>query len=404
MKQGEAMQNTTVLISGASVAGPTLAYWLHRFGFAPTVVERAPAPRPGGQAVDVRGAALEVADQMGVLDEIRAAHTRMRGMAFVDENGAELMSTTAMSLTGGPTDSPDVEILRDDLITILVRAGAVGTEYRYGDSISALAQDADGVHVTFESGTTRTFDLVIGADGLHSSVRRLAFGPEAQYIRHLDTYLAVFTTPNYLDLDHWQLFHQTPGSMAGIYSARHNIEARAVMGFESAPLDYDHRDVAQQKSILAKGFAGGGWEVPRLLELMWDAPDFYFDSMAQIHMDNWSTGRVSLVGDAGYCASPLSGQGTSLAMVGAYVLAGELAAADGDHVVAFARYQAAMHEFVRANQALATTNGEQVHELVEQQTEGTATAEDAGQQIHDHWVASAASSIVLADYGSTVYS
>jgi 2-polyprenyl-6-methoxyphenol hydroxylase-like FAD-dependent oxidoreductase len=392
-----------ILVSGASIAGPAVAYWLQRYGFTVTVVEHAQALRGGGYPIDIRGTALDVVERMGVYPRLRAAHVDARRLTFLDVDGAPIVSLEPQAVVGG-AEGRDIEVRRGDLAAALYDATRDDVTYRFGDSIEALDEDADGVEVTFRSGLRRRFDLVIGADGLHSAVRRLAFGPEASYIRHLDTYLAVFTTPNYLDLDHWQLFHQTPRSMAGIYSARHNTEARAVMGFESAPLDYDHRDVAQQKSILAEGFAGGGWEVPRLLELMWDAPDFYFDSMAQIHMDSWSTGRVSLVGDAGYCASPLSGQGTSLAMVGAYVLAGELAAADGDHVVAFARYQAAMHEFVRANQALATTNGEQVHELVEQQAEGTATAEDAGRQIHDHWVASAASSIVLADYGSTVYS
>ncbi|WP_232662900.1 FAD-dependent monooxygenase [Pseudonocardia sp. TRM90224] len=385
----------TVLISGASVAGPTLAYWLRRHGFTPTVVERAAAPRVGGQAIDVRGVAVDVVDRMGVLAEVRAARTQMRGMAFVDENGAELMSTTTMTFTGGPTEGSDVEILRDDLSTILLKA-TEGIEYLYGDSINGITQHADGVDVTFEKAEPRTFDLVIGADGLHSAVRGLAFGPERDCVTHLGKYLSVFTAPNFLDLDRWQIFHQTtPGAMAGLYTARNNTETRVNMGFESEPFDYDHRDVEQQKKLIADAFAGAGWEVPRMVEEMWRSPDFYFDSMAQVHLDSWARGRVSLVGDAGYCASPLSGQGTSLALVGAYVLAGELKAAGGDHAAAFASYEREMREFVAANQHLATINGEQMKTLLEEQAQDDDAIE---QRVGDHWVASAANLITLKDY------
>jgi 2-polyprenyl-6-methoxyphenol hydroxylase-like FAD-dependent oxidoreductase len=298
------------------------------------------------------------------------------------------MSSTEVTLTGGPTDGPDVEILKDDLTAILLRA-TDGVEYVYGDSIASLTQRPDGVDVTFERGEPRTFDLVIGADGLHSAVRRLAFGPEADYLRHLNAYLAVFSAPNFLDLDHWQVFHQTPGKMAGLYSARQNSEARVNIGFESPPIDYDYRDVEQQKKLIADAFDGDGWEIPRILDEMWRSTDFYFDAMAQVHMDGWSKGRVALVGDAGYCASPLSGQGTSLAMVGAYVLAGELKAAGDDHAAAFAAYRGEMLEFVEANQHLALVNAERTRELAN---------DDAVHQVEEHWVATAANAITLKNY------
>ncbi|RFU42024.1 FAD-dependent oxidoreductase [Actinomadura logoneensis] len=353
------MENTTVLISGASVGGPALAYWLTRHGFDVTVVEVSDGPRPGGQAIDVRGPALEVTARMGVLDEIRAARVRMRGMSMVGADGEELFRSEERTITGGDLDSPDVEILRDDLSAILTRAAGDSVEYLYGDSIAGLEQDADGVRVYFASGARRDFDLVVGADGLHSNTRRLVFGPEERFVTHLGTYLGVWTAPNFLGLDEWQVFHQMPGSSwgGGVMSVRDNREVRVYLGFESAePIAYDHRDTAAQQRLLAERLAGGGWELPRLLESMEDAPDFHFDAMAQVHMDSWSSGRVVLLGDAGYCGSPLSGQGTSMAMVGAYVLAGELKAADGDHGKAFAAYETELRGYVTANQELALTN------------------------------------------------
>ncbi|MGC4958437.1 FAD-dependent monooxygenase [Actinomadura citrea] len=348
-----------VLISGASIGGPALAYWLRRYGFGVTVVEVAPGPRAGGQAIDVRGPALEVAERMGVLDRIREERVEMRGMSMVDGDGNELYRSEEYTISGGDLSSPDVEILRDDLSRILADAAGDGVEYLYGDSIAGLEQGDDGVRVIFHSGLIRTFDLVVGADGAHSSTRRLVFGPEKDYLTHLGTYLSVWTAPNFLGLDRWQVFHQMPGSSwgGGVMSVRGNEEVRVYMGFESErPIEYDHRDTAAQKKIMADALAGGGWVLPELLETMWAAPDFHFDSMAQVHMDSWSKGRVVLLGDAGYCGSPLSGQGTSMAIVGAYVLAGELKAAAGDHRAAFANYEKELRGYVAANQELALTN------------------------------------------------
>ena len=346
------MRNRNVLISGAGPAGTTLAYWLRRHGFRPTVVERAPAPRDGGQAVDVRGAAIEVAGRTGILDEFRQARTATRGMSYVSSTGKRLASLNAAF---GVIDATDVEIVRGDLARILHQATS-DVEYIFGDSITGICEHADTVEITFERAPARAFDLVVGADGLHSNVRSLAFGPESPFIRHLGLYLAIFTTPNDLGLDHWQLIHAVPGKSVTITSARENTEARAIFFFASPPLNYDHHDTRQQQDILASAFSTEQWEVPHLLKAMRHAPDFYFDSASQIRMDNWSAGRVTLLGDAGYCPSPLSGQGTSLALVGAYVLAGELQAAAGDHRAAFARYQQQMSGFVQQNQQIALGN------------------------------------------------
>ncbi|RJL33482.1 FAD-dependent monooxygenase [Bailinhaonella thermotolerans] len=342
-----------VLISGASVAGPALAGLLARKGFAVTVVERAPAPRPGGQAVDVRGVALEVAARLGVLDEVRRARTRMRGMSMVDGDGNEIMRSTEATVSGGRLDSDDVELLREDLTGLLYERTKDDVEYVFGDSIASIAQDADGVDVTFERGAPRRFDLVVGADGLHSNTRRLVFGDESRFIRHLGIYLAICSAENFLGLEDWQVWMRDGDVGYGLYPVRGNTELRVNVGFMAEPFEYDHRDVEAQRRIIAERCAGLGWETTRILDAMAKAPDFYFDSMAQIHLDRWSEGRVVLLGDAGYCASPLSGQGTSLALVGAYVLADELGR---DPEEALTRYEKRMRPFVELNQALATEN------------------------------------------------
>ncbi|GAA3530172.1 FAD-dependent monooxygenase [Nonomuraea rosea] len=336
-----------VLISGASVGGPVLAYWLRRHGHDVTVVERAPAPRKGGQAIDIRGAALTVAERMGVLEEIKKLRTTMRGMSMVDTQGNELMRDEQATLSGGAFDSPDVEIMRDDLNGILMAAS--DATYLYGDSIATLAEDGE---VTFEGGGSGRYDYVIGADGLHSNVRRLAFGDESQFLHHLGTYLSIYTAPNFLGLDHWQTWFNEGQAGGALFSDRDTSEMRVNLGFRSDVIDYDYRDIEQQKRLIQE-HCTGVYEAPRLLEAMWKSDDFYFDSMAQVKMEHWCKGRVALVGDAGYCASPLSGQGTSLAIVGAYVLAQELVA---DRATAFERYEERMRPFVTANQALALEN------------------------------------------------
>lgn len=275
----------------------------------------------------------------------------MGAVSYVNEANKPISSMPAEVISG------DIEILRGDLARILHDATRHEAEYIFGDSITVIAQDDEGVTVNFERAPARTFDLVVGADGLHSNVRALAFGDESRFIHHLGYYLAIFTTANHLDLDHTGRFYSVPGKLAGIYSARENTEAKAMLYFVSPPLDYDHRDLEQQKQLVADAFGDEAWEVPRLLEAMRKAPDFYFDSVSQIHMDGWSRGRTVLLGDAAYSASPLSGMGSGLAMVGAYVLAGELKAAAGEYRPAFARYEERMRGYVVQGQKSALGAG-----------------------------------------------
>ncbi|SEW21916.1 FAD-dependent monooxygenase [Chitinophaga arvensicola] len=341
------MKTKRILISGASVAGPALAFWLHRYGFEVTILERAPGIRPGGYAVDFRGAAMEVLEKMGVLEEIRRCETRTGTITTVDKHNRKV-SAMPDGFTSG-----ELEIMRGDLVEVLYGATKNDVEYIFGDSITGMTDGAEGVDVTFEMSAARQFDLVIGADGLHSNVRRIAFGEESEFNRYMGLYVAIFTTPNFMDIGMNGLFYSTPGKRVGFFGARESTEARASFYFTSEPLAYDRRDIAQQKEIIRSKFAEEEWEVPRLLSLMEDAPDFYFDSISQIKMDRWSKGRIALIGDAAHCASPLSGMGTSMAVVGACILAGELKKAAGDYTVAFALYEERMREFVIKSQQLA---------------------------------------------------
>ncbi|MBB5080726.1 FAD-dependent monooxygenase [Nonomuraea endophytica] len=335
-----------ILISGASIAGPALAHWLNTYGFTTTIVERAPALREGGHAVDFRGKAhLSVLRKMGVLSDIEREQTNMGALWNVNEAGKKLAKMPDDIFAG------DVEILRGDLGRILYERTREKTEYIFGDSIAELHEDAHGVAVTFQRGATRRFDLVIGADGLHSNVRSLAFGPESRFHTYLGLYNAVFTTPNHLGLDYSGQGLNVPGKMAASYSSRANTEAKAVFFFGSPELTYDRHDTDEQKRLLADAFKDVGWIVPRLLEDMWKAEEFYFDSISQIHMDRWSRGRIALVGDAAWCPSPLSGMGTGLSVVGAYVLAGEIAA--HGHVDGFAAYERIMRDYVAGAQKSA---------------------------------------------------
>jgi 2-polyprenyl-6-methoxyphenol hydroxylase-like FAD-dependent oxidoreductase len=344
------MENQSILISGASVAGPALAYWLRRRGFRPTVVERAPRLRGGGYAVDFRGAAhLSVLARMGVLDQVMDQQTHLDATIYVDADGRKVAAMPAEIFAG------DVEILRGDLGRILYQATRHGTEYLFGDSITSLEQRADGVHVTFSRAAPRLFDLVIGADGLHSNVRRLAF-PDGQEARHdLGLYVSIFSVANAFGLDHAGLLYSVPGRTAAVFSARQTGRAVAQLFFsvpDGTPVSYDYRDAARQQQIVARAFDGVGWHVPALLDQMAAADDFYFDSVSQVRLDRWSAGRVALLGDAGYAAGP-GGNGTGTAVVAAYLLAGELAAARGDYRVAFARYERLLRPYVARGQKQA---------------------------------------------------
>jgi 2-polyprenyl-6-methoxyphenol hydroxylase-like FAD-dependent oxidoreductase len=342
----------TVLISGSSIAGPTLAWWLAYHGFVPTVVERLPGRARGGHAIDVRAGALDIMRIMNLVDAIAENRTRMKGVSAVDRDGKEVWRSEGMTISGGSFDSEDIEILRDLLSNLIVDKLPAGIETIYGDSVTSLTEDKDGVNVTFEKAPPRRFDLVVGADGLRSNIRKLVFGDDRQFLKPMGVAIAPFSAPNMLGVENWQMSYREGNESCMISTVRSNDELRISLTFP-AGLDDAIPDRAGQLALVKRRCSQMGWEVPRFLEIMDKAPDFYLGVIAQVVMDRWTKGRIALVGDAGYCPSPFTGQGTNLAIIGAYVLAHELAQSPDDHAAAFARYDAKMAPYVVINQAIA---------------------------------------------------
>jgi 2-polyprenyl-6-methoxyphenol hydroxylase-like FAD-dependent oxidoreductase len=340
-----------ILISGASIAGPVLAYWLTRAGFEVTVVERAPTLRKtGGHAVDLFRPSMEISARMGVLPRIEERATGTDTLTMYRKGGRRPVRIDLTKIVAAASDR-HVEIMRDDLSEIYYDAGRDHVEYLFGDSITAISADGE---VTFELAASRRFDVVVGADGLHSNVRRLIFGDEAKLTRFIGGYLAVLSAPKALSVDGEMVIHATSGRLAGIYSADHLNDARVLFMFRTKEeLQYHHRDVLRQKELLRDAFAGIDPQVDDWLNEVDRTPAFYFDSITQLQLDTWSNGRVTLVGDAGYCPGPAVGGSTSLAVLGAYVLAGELAEANGDYVRAFAAYEREMKNPVLRSRAFA---------------------------------------------------
>ncbi|GAA4000429.1 FAD-dependent monooxygenase [Streptomyces marokkonensis] len=338
-----------VLISGAGIAGPALAFWLNRHGYAVTVVEKAPTPRSGGYPVDVRGTALEVVRRMGILPRLREAHIDLRRLTFLAGDGSEVASLHPHAITGG-VEGRDLEVRRGDLTDALHRAVRDDVEFLFNDSIDTLDQSGDGVDVTFRGGGARTFDMVVGADGTHSRTREMLFGPEERFHRYLGHCFAVFTMRNTFGLSQEALMWNTPGRAAALYAVGDDDEVHAFLNFarQEPPLDV-FRNPEAQRPLIAAAFADAGWELPGIIAALRDADDLFFDGVGQIRMPRWSSGRIALVGDAAYAPSFLTGQGTSLALVGAYMLAGSLA--DRDHAAGLAAYEHHLRAFVTVNQA-----------------------------------------------------
>jgi 2-polyprenyl-6-methoxyphenol hydroxylase-like FAD-dependent oxidoreductase len=339
-----------VLIVGAGIAGPAFAYWLLQSGHQPTVVERAPALRRGGYLVDFWGAGFEVADRMGIVPALRRQGYVMAEARSVGRNGRVIASLNPSAIMA--STERYVSIARSDLAAAIYGALDGAAELIMDDTVCALDDDGDRVRVAFENGQSRDFDLVVGADGLHSQVRRLVFGPDEKFERYQNMVVAVFDVAGYRPREELvAVMHAGTGFQAVRVSLRDDVTmvVFTVRHDGRAPLG----SVADQQALLRERLAGAGWETRALLEAMPQATTFYFDAVSQIQMPSWTRGRIALVGDAAACPSLLAGQGSALAMIESYVLAAELARADGDHGQAFAGYQTRLAPFLRSKQAAA---------------------------------------------------
>jgi 2-polyprenyl-6-methoxyphenol hydroxylase-like FAD-dependent oxidoreductase len=312
------------------------------------VVEKASSLRDGGYPVDVRGTALEVVRRMGILPRLQDAHVDLRRITFLDEDGGEVVSVSPHTVAGSAAGQ-DLEVRRGDLTRALHAAIRDDVEFLFDDSIDTLDQSGPGVDVTFRGGGGRTFDMVFGADGVHSHTRELLFGPEEQFHRYLGYCFAVFTMPNTFGLSHETVMWNSPGRAAALYAVGDDDEVHAFLNFAHPEPPFDaFRDPQARRDLLDQVFADAGWQVPGMLAALRDAEDVFFDGVSQIRMPRWSSGRVALLGDAAYAPSFLTGQGTSLALVGAYMLAASLT--DRDHSAGFAAYERDTRRFVTVNQ------------------------------------------------------
>jgi 2-polyprenyl-6-methoxyphenol hydroxylase-like FAD-dependent oxidoreductase len=341
----------TVLVTGASIAGPALAYWLPRYGFDVTLVERAPTIRSGGYAIDIRGTAIDVVDRMGILPALRAEHVATRQVTFVNAQGRPIACVNPEDFAPGGGDR-HVELARGALTSQLFDLIRSKVKHRFGDAITSLTDGPNGVDVGFRSGASERFDLVVSCEGLHSATRALVFGSETGFSRYLGYCFAICELPNKYGLRREAVIYNKPGKAAVLYSTGDGPTLYCLFAHRRPPPSPEEIDDPQrQRNSVARAFADDGWLVPEMIAAMHEADDFYFDATMQIQMPAWSVGRVAVLGDAAFGPSFFTGQGTSMALVGAYMMAGALAT-HAEPAAAFKSYEAATRPYVAANQRL----------------------------------------------------
>ena len=342
------MAKPEVLISGAGIAGCTLAFWLARNGHAVTVVERSGSLRSSGSPVDVRGPAVDVVERMNIAARLREVSLHPTGMTLLDSDGRRVARVDIAALRSSIVPK-DMEMARGDLARILHEASANDADYIFGDSIKSLTQDETGVDVTFERLPPRRFDLVIGADGLHSIVRRLAFGADREFVQHAGLYAATVPLPGSSNGEREMFMLNTPGKLAALHPCQ-GVPLAYFVFWHPEIADFEYTDLDQHKRILERTFSGIGWRVPEFLDAVRGASDMYFDSVARVNVAQWARGRIALLGDASSCVS-LFGDGSTLAIAGAHELAKALTEGPADHPqAAFSRYQGVHSKLVASKQ------------------------------------------------------
>jgi len=342
-----------IAISGAGVAGPTLAYWLHRSGHEVLLIESSPRVREGGYLIDFWGIGYEVADRMGLIPGIREQGYQAQEVRFVDAGG-HTRGGFSVDVMARATGGRFTSLRRSDLAATLYRALAGRVEALFGNSITAITETEQGVTIDLQQGPSRQVDLVIGADGLHSRVRELVFGPESDFEFSLGFQVAAFELQGYRPRDELvYVSHGVPGRQLSRFALRDDGTLFLFVFRDEYLPPGSHDTIPEQKALLASVFEDVGWECPRVLAALDSIPEFYFDRVSQIRMDSWSRGRTALIGDAAAAASLLAGEGTGLAMAEAYVLAGELHRSNGDYRLAYSLYQDRMLPFLRRKQASA---------------------------------------------------
>ncbi len=345
----------SVLVSGASFAGLATAFWMRRLGYDVTVVEVAEGLKRGGTPVNIRGNTIDIVRRMGLFEQIESNSLHMEPTELVNSEGIAERSSREREDNGRPANE-EYEIERDVLLNFMFDAVKDDVEFVFGNSIASLRDEKDGVAVSFRNAARGSYDLVFGCDGIHSTVRKYWFGAEQEFSHFLQAYGSVSIVDKLLLRENTSQVYNEPGK-AVMLSAYNNKTDIILMFFSERKVPYDYRDEEQKRKILIDQFSGVGWRAHELLEEVKKSRDFYFDVLSQIKMPSWTKGRIALVGDAGYCASPAAGMGGSLAIDGAAALADAFRTCGGDYELAFQEYNASFRPFVEQVQADAVSFG-----------------------------------------------
>ncbi|MCS3735178.1 FAD-dependent monooxygenase [Mucilaginibacter dorajii] len=350
----ESLKNKKVLVSGASIAGLSTAYWMHKLGYQVTVVEMANHPRTAGAAVDIRGATVDVVKRMGIFEQLKSNRLHVD---LVEFKNADDVTAGSISLANEKDELPndEIEIERDIFIDVLYSGLKNDVEFIFNNSIMALNETEHDIQATFKNGEQRSFDLVLGCDGMHSGVRKLWFGHEAEYRHFLEAYFSITIVNKLLIPQKTMQMFNVPDK-AIMLNAYKNKTDVIFCFFSEKEIPYDYRNAEEQRKIILGQFAGQGWRTAELLEEVQQSENFYFDKFCQVKMPSWTKGRVALVGDAGYCASPAAGMGASLSISGAAALADALKKHNGNFNLAFEDYDKNLRPFIEEVQATAELN------------------------------------------------